>query len=80
MKITIFEESNYKQFFNDNNDIKSYIHMIERWSESKKYTLPSYKTFGFDKKGCVYLKYNLPGQGNWCLLSLLELEMLNESM
>ena len=78
MNITIFDKYNYKQFFNDNKDIKTYVYMIKRWIKSKERTLPCYKEFGFDTEGCIYIKYRLPYQNYWIPLNLISLEVLNE--
>ena len=78
MKVTVFDKYNYRNFFSENGENKSYVYMIERWLKSKERTLPCYKVFGFDDQGFIYIRYKLPYQDRWLPLNATGLEVLNE--
>ena len=77
MNITIFDKHNYKQFFKENKDLGGYVYMIDRWIKSKEKTLPCYTILGYDDKGCMHVRYALPGHGSWLPLNKVQLDAMN---
>jgi len=78
MNITVFDKHNYKAFFKDNEEFRTYVYMIDRWIKSKEKTLPCYTILGYDDKGNMHVKYALPGQGSWSPLNRAQLEQMND--
>ena len=69
MKLTYFEDKNYKSFFENNKEQMNLFSLVGDYLREKKRTLPCWDQYAYDEKGNIYHRFLAGETRDWSVIT-----------